>query len=110
MAEVMYKAKKIDVKIQKREQELRKELAEKSENEANRFHVRSAGAKKRATGIKQAEAKERWEKTKLQTLQFEIQLTDEKFSKLISYIFNIFFPRTNSLVCSFFSNFFFSCS
>lgn len=38
MAEAMYEAKKIDTEIQKRDQELRKELAEKSENEANRRH------------------------------------------------------------------------
>lgn len=38
MAEAMYKAKKIDAKIQTKKQKLRKELAEKFENEANRYH------------------------------------------------------------------------
>lgn len=38
MAETMYKAKKIDAEIQIKEQKLRKELAKKFENEANRNH------------------------------------------------------------------------
>lgn len=72
MAEVMYKAKKIYVKIQKRKQELRKELAEKSENEANRCHelvmleVQEQKIELRVqAGIRQAEVEERWEKAKL---------------------------------------------
>lgn len=68
----MYKAKKIDVKIQKREQELRKELAEKSENEANRCHelvmleVQEQKIELRLqVGIRQAEAEKRQKKAKL---------------------------------------------
>lgn len=38
MAKAIYEMKKIDIEIQKGEQELRKELAEKTENKANHYH------------------------------------------------------------------------
>lgn len=38
MVKTIYKIKKIDVKIKKREQKLRKKLAEKIENETNCHH------------------------------------------------------------------------
>lgn len=81
MAEAVYEGKKIDAEIQKREQELRRELAEKTENEANRRHeLVMVEAKERRielqaqAAIRQAEAEERREEAKLRTLQFEMQL------------------------------------
>lgn len=38
MAEVIYKVKKIDIKIKKKSQELKKKLVEKSKNETNCYH------------------------------------------------------------------------
>ena len=81
MAEAMYEAKKVDAEMQKREQELRKELSEKVENEANRRHeLVILEAKERRielqvqAAIRQAEAEEGREEAKLRTLQFEMQL------------------------------------
>ena len=88
MAEAMYEAKKIDAEIQKREQELRKELAEKSENEVNRRHeLVMLKAQERKielqvqAAIRKAEAEERREEAKLQTLQFEMQLAAMRNSR-----------------------------
>ena len=81
MAEAVYEGKKIDAEIQKREQELRRGLAEKTENEAKCLHeLVMVEAKERRielqaqAAIRQAEAEERREEAKLRTLQFEMQL------------------------------------
>lgn len=85
MAEAVYEGKKIDAEIQKREQELRRELAEKTENEANRRHellmveVKERRIELQAqAAIRQAEAEEKREVAKLQTLQFEMHLATMK--------------------------------
>lgn len=89
MAEAMYEAKqkKSMLEIQKRDQELRKELAEKSENEANRRHelVMLEAQERRIelqvqAAIRQVEAEERREEAKLRILQFEMQLAAMKTS------------------------------
>lgn len=87
MAEAVYEGKKIDAEIQKREHELRREPAEKTENEANRRHqLVMVEAKERRielqaqAAIRQAKAKERQEVAKLRTLQFEMQLATMKNS------------------------------
>lgn len=95
----MYEAKKVDAEIEKRELELkmeladrgekdRRELVDRAEKEASRCHelVMLEAQEWRVelqvqAAIRQAEADERREEAKLRTLQFEMQLAAMRESK-----------------------------